>query len=198
MKNSAQLIQELQNGCALQERQIAELTAKVSWYGEQFRPGQKQCFGLTSEQSDQYQFQPFIEAGAQAVLENHISHVYTCRREREGISTPIITAPMSAPPLPGSIAPPSAIAHIMTGKYVDGPPFYRLGKSLSRLSIGLSRRAMANWMIKSDGLRPGPLYGRLYELVSRCNIVHGDEATPGAARRRSRGDCQIIRQKVIG
>ena len=176
MENSTQLIQELQNRCALQEQQIAELMAKLSWYEEQFRLSQKRRFGRISEQSDQYQLQIFNEAEAlakpsepepelekityrrrkqkgkrdaelkdlpeenieyrlaaeeqvcpncgealhemstrtrreikiipaQALVVNHISYVYACRRcEREGISTPIITAPMPEPPLPGSLA----------------------------------------------------------------------------------------------
>ena len=66
MENSAQLIQELQNRCALQEQQIAELMAKLSWYEEQFRLSQKRRFGRTSEQSDQCQLQLFNEAEALA------------------------------------------------------------------------------------------------------------------------------------
>ena len=249
MENSTQLIQELQNRCALQEQQIAELMAKLSWYEEQFRLSQKHRFGRLSEQSDQYQLQIFNEAEAaakpsepepdmeeityrrrkqkgkrdaqlkdlpeeikeyrlpaeeqvcpncgealhemstrtrreikiipaQALVVNHISYVYACRRcEREGISTPIITAPMPEPPLPGSLASPSAIAHIMTGKYVDGLPLYRQEKSLSRLGIALSRQTMANWMMKPSELWFEPLYGRLHELLQKRDVLHGDETT---------------------
>jgi hypothetical protein len=49
MENTAQKIQELQNLCALQAQQIAELTAKVNWYEEQFRLSQKRRFGRLSE-----------------------------------------------------------------------------------------------------------------------------------------------------
>jgi len=37
MENTTQKIQELQTLCALQAQQIAELTAKVNWYEEQYR-----------------------------------------------------------------------------------------------------------------------------------------------------------------
>lgn len=37
MNSTAKTIKELQNKCALQEQQIAELTAKVRWFEEQFR-----------------------------------------------------------------------------------------------------------------------------------------------------------------
>lgn len=258
MENSAQMIQELQNRCALQEQQIAELMAKVSWYEEQFRLSQKHRFGRLSEQSDQYQLQIFNEAEAaakpsepepdmeeityrrrkqkgkrdaqlkdlpeeikeyrlpadeqicpccgdalhemstetrreikiipaQAVVVKHVSYVYACRRcEREGINTPIITAPMPKPPLPGSLASPSAIAHVMTGKYVDGLPLYRQEKSLSRLGIALSRQTMANWMIKSSELWLEPLYDRLHEFLLKRDILHSDETTLQVLREEDR------------
>ena len=108
----------------------------------------------------------------------HVSYVYSCRRcEREEVSTPVITAPAPEPPLPGSIASPSAIAYIMTGKYVDGLPLYRQEKSLSRLGIELSRQTMANWMIKASECWLEPLYQRLHEILLKRNILHSDETT---------------------
>ncbi len=43
MENTAQKIQELEHKCAMQEQQIAELTAKVNWFEEQFglKPAKK-------------------------------------------------------------------------------------------------------------------------------------------------------------
>ena len=258
MENSAQMIQELQNRCALQEQQIAELMAKISWYEERFRLSQKRRFGRLSEQSDQYQLQIFNEAEIlarpqepepdmeeityrrrkqkgkrdaelkdlseeiieyrlpadeqvcpccgdtlhemstetrrevkiilpQAVVVKHVSYVYACRRcEREGINTPIITAPMPEPPLPGSLASPSAIAHVMTGKYVDGLPLYRQEKSLARLGVPLSRQTMANWMVKSSELWLEPLYARLHGLLLERDILHADESTLQVLREEGR------------
>ncbi len=69
----------------------------------------------------------------------HVRYVYACRRcEREEIKTPIVTAPMPAPVLPGSLVSPSAMAHIMTQNYVDGLPLYRQEQQLSRLGVDLS------------------------------------------------------------
>ena len=249
MENTAQKIQDLQNRCALQEQQIAELMAKLNWYEEQFRLSQKHRFGRSSEQSDEYQPHIFNEAEmeskpsepepvmeeityrrrkqkgkrdqqlkdlpvekieyrlpveeqvcpccsgdlhemstetrreikiipAQAVVVEHVSFVYACRRcEREEVTTPVITAPAPKPPIPGSLASPSAIAHIMTNKYVDGLPLYRQEKSLSRLGIELSRQTMANWMIKGAELWLEPLYFRLHELLLKRDILHSDETT---------------------
>jgi len=247
MEYTAPIIQELQNLCALQAQQIAELSAKVSWYEEQFRLSQKQRFGRLSEQSDHEQLRIFNEAEreakpsepepileeitcrrrkrqgkrdeqlkdlpvekkeyrlpeeeqicpscsgdlhemsgqtrreikiipAEAFVVEHVSYVYACRRcERESISTPIITASAPKPPIPGSIASASAIAHIMTGKYVDGLPLYRQEKSLSRLGIELSRQTMANWMIKAAESWLEPLYDRMHELLLKRDILHSDD-----------------------
>lgn len=124
---------------------------------------------------------------AQTVVVEHVSYVYACRRcEREGISTPVITAPMPKPPLPGSLASPSAIAYIMTGKYVDGLPLYRQEKSLSRLGIELSRQTMANWMIKAAECWLKPLYDRLHEILLKRDILHSDETTLQVLREEDR------------
>ena len=51
--------------------------------------------------------QEFKVIPPQVKLVKHIRHVYSCRYcEREGISTPVVTAPMPAPALPGSLASP--------------------------------------------------------------------------------------------
>jgi transposase len=47
---------------------------------------------------------------AQAKVIKHVRHVYACRRcENEGITTPIVTAPMPNPVLKGGLASPSAM-----------------------------------------------------------------------------------------
>ena len=67
MKNTVETIKELQNRCALQEQQIAELTAKLTWYEEQFRLSQQKRFGRSSEQTNHpEQMQLFNEAEKEA------------------------------------------------------------------------------------------------------------------------------------
>lgn len=56
----------------------------------------------------------------------HLRQVYSCRHcERHELNTPIVTAPMPKPVYPGSLASPSAIAYVMSQKYVDSMPLYR-------------------------------------------------------------------------
>lgn len=62
MKNTEQEIQKLQDRCALQEQQIAELTTKLKFYEEQIQLYKKSKFAKSSEASDQVQLQIFNEA----------------------------------------------------------------------------------------------------------------------------------------
>ena len=48
MENAVKIAAELQEKCALQEQKIAELTAKVIWFEEQFRLSQHRRFGRSS------------------------------------------------------------------------------------------------------------------------------------------------------
>lgn len=175
-------IEELKQKTAKQEQQIAELSAKLKWYEEQFRLAQHRRFGASSEQTHPDQLTLFNEAEAEAnpagpeptmetitykrkkmvggreaklaslpvetieyrlsedeqvcpccagklhemstevrrelklippqvnVVE-HIRYVYGCRRcEQEAISTPIVTSPMPAPVVQGSLVSPSMMA----------------------------------------------------------------------------------------
>jgi uncharacterized coiled-coil protein SlyX len=45
-------IEELNDKCAQQEQQIAELAAKVKWFEEQFRLSQQKRFGASSEKAN--------------------------------------------------------------------------------------------------------------------------------------------------
>lgn len=114
----------------------------------------------------------------QVKVVKHVRHVYACRHcEREEVSTPVVTAPMPAPVLPGSLASPSAMAHIMCQKYVDGLPLYRQEQQLARLGINLSRQTMANWMLHGANQWLALLYERLHFWLLRQDILHADETT---------------------
>lgn len=113
---------------------------------------------------------------AEVKLVKRVRYVYSCRHcEQEEITTPIVTAPMPAPVLPGSLASPSAIAYIMTQKYVDGLPLYRQEQQLTRLGVELSRQTMANWMIYGADNWLSLIYGRMHQLLLEQEILHADE-----------------------
>ena len=106
----------------------------------------------------------------------HARFKYACRYcERTALHTPIVTAPMPAQPLPGSIAAPSTLALVLANKYVDGTPLYRLEQALARANVGISRGALAHWVIRSVDLHLQRLYEALKQTLRSQPLVHGDE-----------------------
>ena len=115
---------------------------------------------------------------AEVKVVEHVRHVYSCRRcEREATETPVITAAMPKPAIPGSLASPSALAFIMTQKYVDALPLYRQEQQFARLGVDLPRQTMANWMLRAADDWLQPLFGRLREHLLAQPILHADETT---------------------
>jgi len=88
---------------------------------------------------------------------------------------PIIKAPTPEPVIKGSLASPSAVAHIMTQKYVMYAPLYRQEQNWGRQGVVLSRQTMANWVIRcaEDWLRP--LYDRMRIQLLNRDVAHADE-----------------------
>jgi transposase len=69
-----------------------------------------------------------------------------------GLATPdgpprMLIAPVPARILPRSIATPSLLASVLTGKFCDALPFYRQEKMFRRFGLEISRQDMANWTI---------------------------------------------------
>ena len=58
-------------------------------------------------------------------------------------------APMPKMPIPKSIATAELLAWIITSKYCDGLPLYRLGFIAKRMGVEIARATMADWMIRS-------------------------------------------------
>jgi hypothetical protein len=108
----------------------------------------------------------------------HIRYVYSCRQcEREELTTPVVTATMPTPVIPGSLASPSAIAYIMSQKFVEGLPLYRQEQNFARFGVTLSRQTLANWMILGADRWLSLLYGRMYYHLLALDILHSDETT---------------------
>jgi transposase len=64
---------------------------------------------------------------AKIVAVEHAVHAYACRNcEKNGVSTPFAKAGAPAALIPGSLASPSLVAHIVTQKYSNGMPLYRI------------------------------------------------------------------------
>ncbi len=85
---------------------------------------------------------------AQTVLVEHVQYKYACRPcDKHGTETPMAKAQMPRPPIPGSLASASMLAHVMDKKYVDGMPLYRQEQQFARKGLALSRQTLANWVV---------------------------------------------------
>lgn len=108
----------------------------------------------------------------------HARFKYGCRHcQRHAESTTIVTAKMPAQPLPGSNASANVIATVMTGKFVDGTPLYRMEDVLARSGIDVGRGTMGNWVIKPTELHLTRLYDAMRAILLSQPLIHGDETT---------------------
>lgn len=113
---------------------------------------------------------------AQFIVEEHRRKVYSCRScEQENIETPVVTAAAPNPPIPGSIASPSALAYVITQKYCEGMPLYRIEQFLHRLDLDVSRQNLSNWVVLSTERWLQPLYDELQRSLRQRRYAHSDE-----------------------
>jgi transposase len=113
---------------------------------------------------------------AQIKVIEHERAVYSCRNcEKTGDHVAIVKAATPQPVIKGSLASPSAVAHIMSQKYVMCTPLYRQEKDWERQGLFLSRQTMANWVIRCSEDWLEPLYDRLREILLKNEVLHSDE-----------------------
>ena len=118
----------------------------------------------------------FVVTAPQKKMVEHVQILLGCRTcEKTGITTPIVKAPMPRPAFPGSLASPQAVAYIITKKYLDGMPLYRLEQQFERQSIPLSRQTMANWVLVAAQNWLRPIYERMHEKLLTQPSLHADE-----------------------
>jgi transposase len=134
------------------------------------------CGGHLHEMSEEQRHEVKL-IPAQVRIIQHARFVYGCRNcEKNGIHVPIKTAKAPRPVIEKGLASPSAVAYVMTLKFVDGVPLYRQEQHYARLGIDLSRGVLSNWMIKgSEWLEL--IYGRLKQKLLEQEILHADETT---------------------
>lgn len=101
----------------------------------------------------------------------HIRPKYACRTCENRVKT----ATLPPQPIPRSIATSGLLAYIVTSKYVDGLPLYRLEQfTLARLGVEITRATMATWMIRCGELVQ-PLINLLRDKLLEAPVVHCDE-----------------------
>lgn len=115
---------------------------------------------------------------AQVEVIEHVQLIYSCRNcEKTAEAVTIAKSTLPEPVIKGSIASPSAVAHIMTEKFVKGTPIYRQEQDYKRNGIELSRQTMSNWVNTSALEWLKPLYGELKKALLKREILCADETT---------------------
>ena len=87
----------------------------------------------------------------------------------------IVIAPMPDSLLPKCRADESLLADIITRKFADHLPLYRIAEAFSRDGIGISRRLLSQWVI-ATGLALKPLYHAMKKRILESDRIHIDES----------------------
>jgi transposase len=125
---------------------------------------------MGEEKSEQLEFIP-----ARIKVIEHIRPKYSCRHcEQHGTRVNIKIAPVAPAAIPKSIATPSLLSQIITSKYQYALPLYRQEALFKQYGIALSRKTMADWMIKSSRLLQR-IHQRLHEILLQQSVIHADE-----------------------
>ena len=132
--------------------------------------GTLHCIG--EDKSEKLQFIP-----AQVKVIEHVRPRYACRTcEKDGISNTIKQAPVPHSVIPKGYATPSLLSQIITSKYQYGLPLYRQEAMFKQHGIELSRKTMADWIIRCAELFK-PLYGQLHQHLLKQPVIAADETT---------------------
>jgi transposase len=87
----------------------------------------------------------------------------------------ILAATRPVHPLGKCTATTSLLAYIITSKYADGLPLYRLEHMLKRLGHEISRTSMAHWVIRLDDVFK-PLINLMREVQNGSDYLQADES----------------------
>lgn len=93
------------------------------------------------------------------------------QREEAGI----ITAELPESLLPRCRADESLLAEIMTGKFVDHLPLYRIAERMQRQGIKISRKLLSQWVIKC-GIALKPLHTEMKNRILASRNIFIDES----------------------
>ena len=127
---------------------------------------------IGEDKSEKLQFIP-----AQVKVIEHVRPKYACRTcEKDGISNTVKQAPVPHSVIPKGYATPSLLSQIITSKYQYGLPLYRQESMFKQHGIELSRKTMADWIIRCAELFK-PLYDQLHQHILKQPAIAADETT---------------------
>lgn len=122
---------------------------------------------FSHETRECYRFEP-----PKISVERHIRWTYVCEQRHEDV----ITAPSPPTLLPKTMASPSLLAHLVTAKFDDGIPLYRVSRQLERSGMDLSPGTAGTWVNRIGGDKVLPLIELLREGIFVPPFMHMDES----------------------
>ena len=102
----------------------------------------------------------------------HVRKKYAC----QSCEATLKSAPRANVLLPKAIASNDTMAYIITAKYADGLPLYRLSPILQRYGIDLSRQTMSESVI-TVGQKVDPFLTHCRRTLNSGPVMHMDETT---------------------
>jgi transposase len=122
---------------------------------------------IGQETRECYRFQP-----PKISVELHIRWTYVCEQRHEDV----ITAPNPPTLLPKTMASPSLLAHLVTAKFDDGIPLYRVSRQLERSGMDLSPGTAGTWVNRIGGDKVIALIELMREAIFIPALMHMDES----------------------
>jgi transposase len=126
----------------------------------------------TSEQLD------YVPASFYVI--EHVHPKYACPHCQQGVVQG--TKPMQ--PIEKGIPGPGLLAHVVTSKFADHLPLYRLEGIFSRYGVDIARSTMCGWLLECGKLLE-PLYGRMCSQVLSSKVIFTDD-TPVPVQDKNR------------
>ena len=109
----------------------------------------------------------------------HLIHQVTAKNQFTDEGKPVVIQPKDAPkPLhPKPLVSPSMIAKLVTAKYEDCIPLYRLSKHFKSLGADISQQVMAMWMSENWNDYGEAILDRMKKDLKTAKYLHCDETT---------------------
>ena len=127
--------------------------------------GDEEYKQLPDEIQKRYVYKP-----AEVYVEEHHVEVYSGKKSER-----MVKAKHPKWLLKGSMVSPSLAAGIMNGKYTNAVPLYRLETNFQNNGVNITRKSMAEWVIKIGERYLSLLYDRLHECLLNIPILQADE-----------------------
>ena len=92
----------------------------------------------------------------------------------------VVVAPKPPQPIPGGVAGPGLLAHVIVSRFADHLPYHRQEDILARYGLSFSRQTTCDWALQLAELA-GPLVQVMIDEILASRVLHTDD-TPVKVR----------------